>query len=156
MRRCAPFLNCLESWHSLHAEDGHDVVPPRLAFRTRRAPASLACRAGGGPAVSALGGDARGCWGGHAEDPCARKGARDSLAGKPASAPDTPGQGEDDALRGAPVWGQLESSWGVFDPASGGLGARPSLTGSCACIHNTPSTFLGVGDGGGAGLHHLI
>ena len=116
----------------LHLEDSHEVVPPRLAFRTRRATASQVCRAGGGPAVSALGGDARGCWGGHAEDPCARKGPRDPLAGKPASAPDTPGQGEDDALRGAPVCAQLESSSVVLYPVSRGPRSAPIIDQLCA------------------------
>ena len=66
------------------------------------------------------------------------------------------GKGENDALAGAPVCAQLEFSWGVFDPVSRGPRSAPIIDRLCACIHNTPSTFLGVGDGGGSGLHHLI
>ena len=53
------------------------------------------------------------------------------------------------------MWGQLESSLVVVRPVSRGPKSAPIIDRLCARIHNTPSTFLGVGDGGGAGLHHL-
>ena len=48
---------------------------------------------------------------------------------------------------------QLESCLVVLDPGKRRLGTAPIIDRLCARIHNTPATFLGVGDGGGSGLH---
>ena len=51
---------------------------------------------------------------------------------------------------------QLESSLVVFDHGKRRLGTAPIIDQLCARIHNTLSTFLGLGDGGESGLHHPI
>ena len=148
MRRCAPLMNCLESGLLLGAEDGHDVVPPRLAFRSGVPKAQSAGKSGlprGWRASSERAGVVmRVIAGEGAQRTLARaRGIEIPLLGNPREGQLGQGRVRTTRWRAHRCARSSSPAWWSSIRASGGLGPRPSLT-SSAHDPQHAAKFLGA------------